>query len=230
MRLTHYLAALGLAAALPATAAAQQPAPAPPPPTPAPQATTSYNGPIGGRWTVSGFVGSNFNTSFSDIELNEGSSVAFGGQVSYLFGGTVGAEFVADFAPNFNTTSLAFADDPQVNSYMANVMAAVPLWGGELQPFFSGGVGGIQLRGDVLNVALNPSGGATEISRMKFGANVGGGLMAFAGSVGFRADIRFYHTSTDASLTSVGVADRLTETLLSGLKFWRANVGVAFQW
>src|SRR5262245_27423088 len=232
MRLTHYLAAAGIAALLPATAAAQQPAPTSPPQTQTaiPPAAT-YNGPIGGRWTVSGFVGSNFSAVVSDIDLEGASSVDFGGQVSYLWGGTVGAEFLANFTPHFNTPSLAFSDEPHLNSFMGNVIAAVPLGEAhQLQPYFSGGVGAITLRGDVLNVALDPNSGTTSGSEVRFGTNVGGGLMAFAGNVGFRADIRFYRTSSTNTFTAVGVADQLAETLLSGLKFWRANVGVAFQW
>jgi hypothetical protein len=66
----------------------------------------------------------------------------------------------------------------------------------------------------------------------RFGGNIGGGVMGFSGRWGFRGDIRYYKTSVD---NNVNVIDNTPESIfaqevLSGLAFWKANVGVAFRW
>ncbi len=45
----------------------------------------------------------------------------FGGQLAYMWKGVIGAEALADFAPSIKIDSLALAEHPQVNSYMANI-------------------------------------------------------------------------------------------------------------
>jgi hypothetical protein len=109
----------------------------------------------------------------------------------------------------------------------------------------------------------------------RFGGDIGGGLMAFVGNWGFKADIEYlraagsYQTSasqfsttggtTTATTTSgsttpgtgtgtnpspapsgpyvskdtggtTSAPSGLADTVLSGLHFWRANVGVALRW
>jgi hypothetical protein len=55
--------------------------------------------------------------------------------------------------------------------------------------------------------------------------------MAFAGrsNLGIRADARYYATSR-TNRTTGDLADQVTESLLSGLDFWRTNIGIAYQW
>jgi hypothetical protein len=72
--------------------------------------------------------------------------------------------------------------------------------------------------------------GTTDGDEVKRGTNVGAGLMGFAGIIGFRADIRYYKAATDTSLQSTTPVGQFTETLLSGLDYWRANIGVAIRW
>lgn len=222
------------------------------------------------RWIVSGFVGSNFARNAAE------SSTEFGGSVGYLWKGKFGAEFDAGFTPSFQLQSNFFGlgIEPQINSYMVNGVAAVPLGGDAAwQPYVSAGAGAISLRsgdeGEAANF-LDPNG-------TKFGGNVGGGLMGFSGSWGFKADVRYYRAAgeyqtsvptltttapsvstpspgpspspaptpaptpptpyavagaTTAQVTPLpGVTSKqLVDTALSGLAFWRANVGVAFRW
>jgi hypothetical protein len=180
------------------------------------------------HWMLSGFVGSNFGAAATDA------SVDFGGQIGYLWGGALGAEFIADFAPNFKINNTFLANSPEVNSYMVNAVAAIPI-GREVrfQPYLSGGLGGIQLRSDVLSSISGPAGGANFTSdQTRFGGDIGAGVMGFAGPVGLRADVRYYRAfSRDVLSTDTNSpADALSQNLLSGLDFWRANIGVAFRW
>src|SRR5262249_38522982 len=203
------------------------------------------------------------------------SSTEVGGSVGYLWKNKFGAELDTGFTPSFELQSNFFGlgIKPQINTYMANVIAAAPL-GAEAawQPYISGGGGAISLlsgdEGEAANF-LNPNG-------TKFGGNVGGGVMAFAGKVGFKADVRYYRAAgayqtsvsnvtpvaspsptspsptpsptpspappppgpyvvpgaaTSQIAPEAGVTSKqLVDSALSGLAFWRANVGVAFRW
>jgi hypothetical protein len=68
----------------------------------------------------------------------------------YLWRNFVGGEFMADFTPHFQVQSAfvtPLADMPQVNSYMGNVIGAIPLGeDGQFLPFVSGGFGVMTLR------------------------------------------------------------------------------------
>src|SRR5215468_10380815 len=142
----------------------QTPSPTPrPPPPPAPAPTqpplpdaTNARQPNDSYWTASGFIGSNFGAGANSA------SVDFGGQIAYLYRGLIGAEFLGDFAPNFHINNALLADNPNVNSYMANVIGPVPI-GSEatVQPYVSGGLGGIQLRSDMFNIASTVPGTTT---------------------------------------------------------------------
>jgi opacity protein-like surface antigen len=227
MRLAQYFVAGALALALPTSALAQTTAQ---PQTAAP-VTYGYGGSEYGPWLASGFVGSTFNQN-SDTNLNivDESSLTFGGQIAYLWAGKIGAEFLADFSPGFKVNTLLLADDPNMSSYMANVIAVAPFgYGKHIQPFVSGGLGAVRLSADVLNNPLLINSDTTSGHDTRWGANVGGGLMAFANTVGFRADIRWFRTATDEHLTS-NVVDQIAGSFIDDLSFWRANVGVAFRW
>jgi hypothetical protein len=41
--------------------------------------------------------------------------------------------------------------------------------------------------------------------------------------------VRYFHSGSEDRTATI-IADRLTEDIVSGLSFWRANVGVAFRW
>jgi hypothetical protein len=242
--------AAALVAVLPASVQAQDPAPSPsqPPPgatsqTPPPPPTTTTtstksttdnnNGGSGwfnatqSHWTAAGFVGANYGASTAS------SSVDFGGQVGYLYRGIIGGEFLADFAPNFNMTNAFLADRPNVNAYMANAVIAAPLGSqGQIQPYVSAGFGGVQLRSNMLAVASVPTSAQTEANQTRGGGDVGFGVMGFAGNVGIRADVRYFRAFTNNTVTTTGntAADVFAQNLLSGLDFWRANVGIAIRW
>src|SRR4051794_3992388 len=73
------------------------------------------------HWTAAGFVGGNFGGSNFGGTTSMDSSVDFGGQLGYLYRGVVGGEFLADFTPRFQMNNALFADNPNLNTYMANL-------------------------------------------------------------------------------------------------------------
>ncbi len=226
MRSVRYLLAAALVSGVPGTAMAQTSPSSNPVPALAP---ANDAGVVQSHWTASGFVGSNFGASTDAPLIDNHSSFDVGGEVAYLWKGLVGAEFLTDFAPSFNIGNASIADGPLVSSYMANAIGAIPLGPrGQFQPFVSGGYGGIQMRSNVVT-GTGATATTDSASEITWGANVGGGIMAFAGKVGFRADLRYYRAATNNNLSGTA-SDQLTQTLLSGLSFWRTGVGVAFQW
>src|SRR5262245_26755040 len=73
-------------------------------------------------------------------------------------------------------------------------------------------------------------------SQSRFGGNVGVGGFGYVGKVGVRGDIRWFKANSDNTLLGLDVVDsvRLDDANhlveLSGLKYWRASLGVAFRW
>jgi hypothetical protein len=254
------------------TATTNQPQPANQQPA-SQQQVTAPKAEDANRWVASGFVGSNFANNADPA------SVDFGGSLAYLFKNQYGAEFDMGFTPNFELQSNFFGlgIKPQVNSFMANAIWAKPVGpDGKWQPFISGGAGALSLRsGLTMDDGL---GSTVSADDTRFGGNIGGGLMAFAGNWGFKADVRYYRASGSYN-TSAGTLsatnppppgtnppnppppggygintmsvpstpsatapattpaagnehaeDSLAGAALSGLHFWRANVGVAFRW
>jgi hypothetical protein len=251
--------AAALVAALPSSAYAQNPAsaqagatpeqsPRIPPQTPTATGTTSTTSsastsdPSGSgsgwwsstqsHWTAAGFVGGNFGGSNFGGTTSMDSSVDFGGQVGYLYRGIVGGEFLADFTPQFQMNNALFADNPNLNTYMANLILAVPM-GAEhrVQPYVSGGFGSMQLRSNVFASVTAPSSGQSTANAMIGGGDLGFGVLGYAGNVGIRGDVRYFRAFTDNSLINGdSAADAFARSALSGLDFWRANIGVAVRW
>jgi opacity protein-like surface antigen len=227
MRRVHeMLAAAALTVALPAVAAAQ--VSRTPPPAPPQREPASLNDPNNSHWTAAGFLGSNFGAGANE------SSVEFGGQLAYLYRGVIGGEVLADFAPHFRVNNALLAGNPMVNAYMANVIGAVPI-GSEarVQPYVSGGLGRVQLSSSDIRTPLLPTSNlTTSSSQTKVGGNIGAGVMGFAGNVGIRADVRYFtvFSSDISSDPNIAAADVFARNLLSGLDFWRANLGIAVRW
>jgi len=189
------------------------------------------------HWTASGFVGTSFHTS-SDLINTEGKHpIDFGGQVAYLWKGIVGPEFMLNVSPNVKYSNIELADNPDINSYMFNVLAAIPLGAtGRFKPFVSGGWGSVHMHTDVFAARVNPlddtiDPAATITSNQSTsGNNIGFGVTTINGHIGFRGDVRYFRTPSVNTLSSSTAADQFTEALMSGLHFWRANAGIAFNW
>jgi hypothetical protein len=224
MRSATCFIALALAFGVAGTATAQSPTY-----PPASTQPTTY-GATESQWTASGFIGTDFGTESNTFGIDENAGgVAFGGQVAYLWHGFVGPEFLADWAPTFDVTSPLVDNNPRLSSYMANVIGAFPLGSdGQVEPYVSGGFGGIGIRADVINADGSFSGN----SEMRWGSNIGGGVMAFASRrIGFRGDLRYYAASTNDTLNQdISPQGEIVQRLISGLSFWRTTGGVTFRW
>jgi hypothetical protein len=209
---------------------------------------------------ATGFIGSSFalNTSGSALAIVQapgsgltaavpiGVNVADGGvtygfQLAYLWR-YLGGEFISDFAPSFNMSSLVLAKNPTVNSYMFNVIGDGS-WGW-FHPFISGGIGAVNLRSQTFDQTAIPvvtvqgtlatQQNTINSSQSHFGTNIGGGLFLGAGQWGIRADARYYNVAgfSTNTLTNVNTNVPLlfTQSLLSDLHYWRANLGLSFRW
>jgi opacity protein-like surface antigen len=224
-----------------------------------PTQTTAVPGtePGANEWLASFLVGTNFSASTDsnlELDLDDDSqgaaSFGFSGQIGYLWK-NVGIEGVFDFTPSVDVTRLE-SSEPSVSSYMANLITAIP-FGPErrFQPYLSGGVGAVSMSTDsqaiffpgILQDAVEFQG----VSQRKFGWNLGVGTSAFGtGPIGFRGDLRYFRATSggdsddllvedaledalDGDLDPL-IAERLTRGLLSGLGYWRANVGLAIRW
>src|SRR5262245_15114730 len=237
-------------------AAAPPPAPAPPPPPeppPAPAPVVQAPPPVPAvivveeeaapHWEAAGFLGSSFSTggdlAIQTLDTADG-GLTFGFQVGYMRR-FVGVEAMADFAPSFKIASLALSDHPSLNAYMLNAVGKG--WFGNegaFQPYVSGGLGWLTMRtstftldgstivnvGDTTVVALN----TVNNTQSKFATNIGGGFFAYAARWGIRGDIRYYHASAFETEKLTNNINDFTQTLVSGLTLWRANLGVAYRW
>ena len=257
---------LTAALAMCAAPAAAQQAALSPPSAPAAAAAQIAPVPIDERsqneWMASFLFGTNFqaNTDRADLDLDildidgdpdsqGAASFAFSGQIGYLWN-YVGIEGLFDFTPSVDVTRVEF-EEPSANSYMANLIVAIPT-GRErqFQPYLSGGLGAISMSASGQNIFLG--GTLTDVdfpaaSQTRFGWNLGIGASAFgSGAFGFRGDVRYFRAGSSSNsdvfdsddvledaldgVLDAENADGLTRQLLSGLSYWRANIGLAVRW
>jgi opacity protein-like surface antigen len=220
------------------------PEPPPPPPPPAPQqpvVAAVVEEEVYEPWIASFNVGNYFEASggieseFFDTRINR--SVAFGGQIAYLWRTNVGAEFIADFAPTFKIPSLVISDHPKLSAYMFNAIYGFQFGSGwQFKPYISGGIGAINMRADLITIDTNLIEGTISASQSRFGGDVGAGFMGYLGRVGVRADIRYFRANSDTNFERLTDRDRAlldndsTLVELSGIRYWRSSLGVAFRW
>ena len=196
---------------------------------PTPTSTTSIRTP--GGWFASAFVGSDFGQSADE------SSVDFGGALGYT-SGWFGAEFLAGFTPNFQIRNQFFVDEPQVNSYMFNLMAGVPMGSAKnFQPFVSGGIGALTLRSD----DLSGEGQQRFQRELRVGRHAvrrehrvrRHGVCPERGHPRGRAllqGVRRQRARRRPEPRPGTFEDNSPINILPGLDFWRANIGLAFRW
>jgi hypothetical protein len=193
--------------------------------------------PIESHWLASGSLGSDFGDEADDPGVN------FAGTLGWLWHGVIGGEFQANFSPDFqfgaDLTPVFLAEEPAINSYMLNVIGAAPLMaGGQFQPYVSGGAGWFTIAADAV-----PGDGDLDLDHTETGWNAGFGVMGFLGQLGIRADLRYFAVSGDEFAGVDGSVLRarhgavvddqeglVNANLLSGISFWRGNVGVALRW
>jgi hypothetical protein len=197
-------------------------------PSPAPSPDTERDlDSLPNEFIIGGFVGGSFARNALQT------AVDFGANFDYLHNGAFGVEFLAGFAPKFKLDRLA-GNDSDVNNYMANVIAAVPVGAFHaVRPFISAGVGALTLSQNTTtsnNAVVNATSALFQPSETHFGGDIGGGIMAFTGAYGIRADVRYFSSLGHKNANSA--AGAVPGTLLSVLdntSFWRANVGFSFR-
>jgi hypothetical protein len=237
---------------------APEPVPEPPPvvqaPPPPPAVVVVEEKTIP-YWIVTGYLGSSFSSGNTNqlplanavLATNQvDGGLAGGFQLARFWGSYVGAEILADFGVN-QTTSRFLSTDPNLNNYMLNAIVKAPFGGvGRFEPYISGGLGWMNMRTSTFNVlgvttitgplgntALVTTSDTVNTNQSKFGTDIGFGFFAFADRWGIRGDVRHYRSSTfDQEKLENGptFADDYTQSLLSGLTLWRANLGIAFRW
>lgn len=234
MRLTNYVLAAAFVVGVAGSTAAQSvPAPVPGPPV----FPEKGVGTIKSHWLASGSIGREFSQADNILNRSDRDRLTFGGQLGYLWRGVLGGEFLADSGKTGQRTNIALLEGPRVNSYMGNIIAALPFGAdGQYQPYVSGGWGDVQMEARLLATATvtsvdgKPVAAVINLNKQTTGGtNIGFGFMGYAGNVGVRADVRQYMSNVITNFTGTG-DDQLTQTLLSDLNFWRANIGIAFQW
>jgi hypothetical protein len=201
------------------------------------------------HWFASGYLGPNFGGGGSAALTNTNTgttiggftnasslSINFGGEIGYTFGGWIGAEFMANYAPNFSLNDALLTREPSVSAYMGNALFVVPTRGNtRFSPFVSGGIGAIHLQTNIFTVA--PTATVVNLSTLttvnvggtQFGWDLGGGLFAFNGPWGLRADVRYYRATTNSN-NDLSLNGLFLQRTLSGISFWNANFGLAFRW
>jgi len=240
MRTRDFIITLAIVAGVSATALAQQP-------PPAQAAHTGID--TNDHWFASAYLGPNFGsggsvaltnpatgTTINGFETGRDLSINFGGEVGYTFGGWIGAEFMANYAPNFQLNDALLSRQPSVSSYMGNVLFVVPTSGEHrFSPFLSGGVGAIHLASNVFTVVPTATTvnintlATTSVGGTQFGWDLGGGVFGFSGPWGLRADVRYYRATTNTS-NDLTLNGQFLQRSLSGISFWNANFGIAFRW
>jgi len=169
-------------------------------------------------WLFTPNVGGGFGGSASGRE-----HLTWGASIGWMGAGILGWE--ADFAhsPEFfesDDDSFDAIDSSNVTTFMANVIAGIPVGGqtGGVRPYFAGGFGMMQQQVQDLDALF-------EVDNSEFGINLGGGVMGFATDhVGFRGDVRYYRALTDPE------PDNEFDVDFGDFDFWRATAGITFRW
>jgi opacity protein-like surface antigen len=123
-------------------------------------------------------------------------------------GPVLGFEEDISYAKNF--FGEAPGTDNSVFSAMSNILVGLPI--PVVQPYVLGGVGLIRPHVSI---------GSLSVDHSAFGYDIGGGVTIYpAAHVGFRGDVRHFHTLEDVNVL-IFTSQKLD--------FWRASLGLAFR-
>ena len=168
------------------------------------------------EWHITPMIGVTFAGSTTLVDLQGGAEkkhVNFGGAVTLLGAGIVGAEAIVGFTPGFFEAeqSRLGADTPppaiessRVIAVMGNAVLTVPRRWTEyfLRPYVSGGFG-------VLRATQTQTVEALPVHASMAAYNIGGGAVGFLSQrTGVRFDLRYYGTlrDTDQGTAAFGLA------------------------
>jgi hypothetical protein len=164
-------------------------------------------------WLFSPMIGRTFGADTFGRE-----HATYGGAISWLDEDAFGWEAEFSFSPDFFDANEPLETDRSgsVVTFMGNAIIGAPL--GRFRPFFTGGVGLLQMR-------VSSDAGTFETTTSEFGWNAGVGAFALLGSrVGLRGDLRYLRSfqNQDPSWTR-GLAPDIAP---GNFDFWRASIGL----
>lgn len=178
--------------------------------------------PAAAEWHFTPMIGRTFagRTNLVDLELATPTPHKdFGGAVTLLGGGILGAEAIFVVTPGFFHRTGEFLESSRTLALMGNVVVTTPRRWTEygLRPFVSSGFG-------VMRASTAEKGSALDVSTPLTGFNVGGGAIGFlTKNVGLRFDLRYYMAVTHPDpgpAISFGPAH---------LRYMTASIGVVFR-
>jgi hypothetical protein len=178
--------------------------------------------PAAAEWQFTPFLGLTFrgNTTLVDLEHATGNvHPAFGGAVSLLGSGIVGAEGLLTITPHFFQSSGDFVESSRLTELMGNVVLTVPRRWTEyfLRPFVSAGFG-------VVRVSKTDQQDVLPIHTHFASFDIGGGAVGFLSQrTGVRFDVR-YHTTVHGTEAAPGVANGDAH-----LRYLTAAIGVVIR-
>jgi hypothetical protein len=178
--------------------------------------------PAHAEWQLVPLVGLTYNAhtnaqGVADTIAPLGTHINFGGAVSLLGGGILGAEGIGVFTPNFKGDVVpGTVDSSRALAVMGNVVLTTPRRWTEytLRPYVSGGFGVMRL-----SVASGALGNQLNAA----GFDIGGGAVGFfTKRTGVRFDFRYYRRLHPGSSAVFGFDD-------SQLSFMTLSVGVVIR-
>ena len=174
-------------------------------------------------------------TSSADVLLTPFAGVTFadaGDVRKFNYGATLGFGGLIGFEVDVSQTRLGSFDDIPIVDFsadattlMGNLVIRVPA--GPVQPYGSGGVGLIRVKGEV---GVPFVGSVLSASAQDLGMNVGGGVYLFPSpNIGIRGDVRYFRTIGDLDLSDFGDIDGLDDLPLPRVDFWRVTGGITIK-
>ena len=129
------------------------------------------------------------------------------------------------------------SDHPSLSAYMFNVIYGFRFGsGGRFKPYISGGIGAINMSADLITIDTNLIQSHDQRQPVAVRRRRRSRLPGIPRQVGVRADIRWFKANSDTSFEGLTDRDRSlldndrTLVELSGIKYWRSSLGVAFRW
>jgi hypothetical protein len=179
-------------------------------------------------WLLTPFLGLTFQgeTTLLDNESAVGKAHwSFGGAVSLVGTGPIGAEGLILYTPGFfqqDSPPLPDVDviESRALAIMGNVVLTTPRKWNEygLRPFLSGGIG-------LLRASAKDSFDLLPVNANLLGYNIGGGAVGFiTDRTGLRFDLRYFSNLKPSDSPEAIAIGRVQ------LSYWNANVGVVFRY